>query len=82
MTFLDFSKYNVGLKGKFVIIKRLESHSEVGTIIHHLNRYFNNPQTKRLSLTFFPSEYLFANLILITHKAQPLSRAAVGWAES
>ncbi|MFH0785555.1 MAG: DUF4325 domain-containing protein [Pseudomonadota bacterium] len=64
MTFIDFSEENIGHKGKYVFINRLESHREVGVLIHHLNRYFNNPETKRLSINIAPQSYLFSSLIV------------------
>lgn len=64
MSFNDFSDKNIGLKGKYVVINNLESHGELGVIVSHLNRYFNNPETRKLSITIAPETPLYGNLVV------------------
>ncbi len=76
MTFVDFSQNNIGLKGRYVFVNRLESHGELGVIVSHVNRFFNNPQTKRLSLRLSADTPMYGNLVV------PLSVMLVGLKES
>lgn len=64
MSFTDFSSENIGLKGKYVFINRLESHGELGVVLKHIGRHFHNPQTKRLSVRVAPQGPYFPNLIV------------------
>lgn len=63
MPFIDFNSRNIGLKGKYVFINKLESHGELGVIVGHLNRHFHNPQTKRISLYLKPHGPMYSNLV-------------------
>jgi anti-sigma regulatory factor (Ser/Thr protein kinase) len=63
MPFVDFNSRNIGLKGKYVFVNKLESHGELGVIVGHLNRHFHNPQTKRVSLYLKPHGPMFSNLV-------------------
>lgn len=64
MTYVDFSEEHIGLKGKYVFINKLKTHRDLGVITGHMNKYFNNPQTKRMTINISSESPMFGNLIV------------------